>query len=200
MNVGFRISRIPAVALPIGLAVLLLVAPWFGLGIYWNQEIVLTVALALMVSGLNLSLGYAGELALGQVFVYAVGAYVSGNIALHISSDLFLSLLVAIAAALVIGVASGIPGLDARLALIFDRAERDVVCSRALGFGTGFEPSDSGDVQPRALGARRLRGLTTPSLAPGGNRAAANADRKSLITSLTHPEWLARRPPCRGGA
>ncbi len=108
---GFRISRIPAVALPIGLAVLLLVAPWFGLGIYWNQEIVLTVALALMVSGLNLSLGYAGELALGQVFVYAVGAYVSGNIALHVSSDLFLSLLVAIAAALVIGVASGIPGL-----------------------------------------------------------------------------------------
>jgi branched-chain amino acid transport system permease protein len=111
VSVGFRISRIPAVALPIGLAVLLLVAPWLGLGIYWNQEIVLTVALALMVSGLNLSLGYAGELALGQVFVYAVGAYVSGNIALHVSSDLFLSLLVAIAAALVIGVVSGIPGL-----------------------------------------------------------------------------------------
>ena len=98
-------------ALPIALALLLLVAPWLGLGIYWNQEIVLTVALALMVSGLNLSLGYAGELALGQVFVYAVGAYVSGNIALHVSSDLFLSLLVAIAAALVIGVVSGIPGL-----------------------------------------------------------------------------------------
>ena len=110
MNVGFRISRIPAVALPIGLAVLLLVAPWFGLGIYWNQEIVLTVALALMVSGLNLSLGYAGELALGQVFVYAVGAYVSGNIALHISSDLFLPSWW-LWAALVIGVASGIPGL-----------------------------------------------------------------------------------------
>jgi branched-chain amino acid transport system permease protein len=99
------------VALPIGLAVLLLVAPWFGLGIYWNQEIVLTVALALMVSGLNLSLGYAGELALGQVFIYAVGAYVSGNIALHVSSDLFLALAVAIAAALVIGLVSGIPGL-----------------------------------------------------------------------------------------
>jgi branched-chain amino acid transport system permease protein len=43
------------------LALLLAVLPWLGLGIYWNQEIVLTVALALMVSGLNLSLGYAGE-------------------------------------------------------------------------------------------------------------------------------------------
>lgn len=111
MNVALRIGRIPWVVLPIGLALLLLVAPWFGLGIYWNQEIVLTVALALMVSGLNLSLGYAGELALGQVFVYAVGAYVSGNIAVHVSPDLFLSLLVAIAAALVIGLVSGIPGL-----------------------------------------------------------------------------------------
>jgi branched-chain amino acid transport system permease protein len=111
VRVPLRIARVPAVALPVVLAVLLLVAPWFGIGIYWNQEIVLTVALALMVSGLNLSLGYAGELALGQVFVYAVGAYVSGNVALHFSSDLFLCLLVAIAAALVIGVVSGIPGL-----------------------------------------------------------------------------------------
>jgi branched-chain amino acid transport system permease protein len=111
VNVAPRIGRIPWVVLPIVLALLLLVAPWFGLGIYWNQEIVLTVALALMVSGLNLSLGYAGELALGQVFVYAVGAYVSGNIAVHVSPDLFLSLLVAIAAALVIGLVSGIPGL-----------------------------------------------------------------------------------------
>jgi branched-chain amino acid transport system permease protein len=108
---GSRIGRIPAVALPVGVAVLLVVAPWLGMGIYWNQEIVLTVALALMVSGLNLSLGYAGELALGQVFLYAVGAYVSGNVAVHLSPDIFLSLLFAIAAALVIGVVSGIPGL-----------------------------------------------------------------------------------------
>jgi branched-chain amino acid transport system permease protein len=106
-----RIGRVPTVALPIGVAVVLLVAPWLGMGIYWNQEIVLTVALALMVSGLNLSLGYAGELALGQVFVYAVGAYVSGNVAVHLSSDVFLSLALAIAAALVIGVVTGIPGL-----------------------------------------------------------------------------------------
>jgi branched-chain amino acid transport system permease protein len=108
---SIRIGRVPAVVVPIGLAVLLVLAPWLGLGIYWNQEIVLTVALALMVSGLNLSLGYAGELALGQVFIYAVGAYVSGNVAVHLSADLFLSLLFAVAAALVIGVVSGIPGL-----------------------------------------------------------------------------------------
>lgn len=106
-----RIGRAPAVVVPLGLAILLSLAPWLGLGIYWNQEIVLTIALALLASGLNLSFGYAGELALGQVAVYAVGAYVSGYVALNLSSDLFVSLLTAIAAALVIGLVSGYPGL-----------------------------------------------------------------------------------------
>jgi branched-chain amino acid transport system permease protein len=106
-----RIGRVPAVVVPLGLAAALSLAPWLGLGIYWNQEIVLTIALALLVSGLNLSFGYAGELALGQVAVYAVGAYVSGYVALNVSSDLFVSLLIAIAAALVIGLVSGYPGL-----------------------------------------------------------------------------------------
>jgi ABC-type branched-subunit amino acid transport system ATPase component/ABC-type branched-subunit amino acid transport system permease subunit len=105
------IGRVPAVVVPLALAALLLAAPWLGLGIYWNQEIVLTIALALLVSGLNLSFGYAGELALGQVAVYAVGAYVSGYVALNVSSDLFVSLLIAIAAALVVGLVSGYPGL-----------------------------------------------------------------------------------------
>jgi branched-chain amino acid transport system permease protein len=106
-----HIGRVPAVALPFALAVVLAVLPWLGLGIYWNQEIVLTIGLALLASGLNLSFGFAGELALGQVAVYAVGAYVCGYVALNVTSDLFVSLLCAIAAALVIGLISGYPGL-----------------------------------------------------------------------------------------
>jgi len=106
-----RIRRVPFTVIPLVLAALLALLPWLGLGIYWNQEIVLTIGLALLVSGLNLSFGYAGELALGQVAIYAVGAYVSGYIALNLTSDLFVSLLAAIAAALVIGLISGYPGL-----------------------------------------------------------------------------------------
>jgi branched-chain amino acid transport system permease protein len=106
-----RIGRVPAFVVPLGLAVVLAVLPWLGLGIYWNQEIVLTIGLALLASGLNLSFGFAGELALGQVAVYAVGAYVSGYIALNVTADLFVSLLCAIAGALVIGLISGYPGL-----------------------------------------------------------------------------------------
>jgi branched-chain amino acid transport system permease protein len=106
-----RIVAVPAVVIPLLLAVVLAALPWLGLGIYWNQEIVLTIVLALLASGLNLSFGFAGELALGQVAIYAVGAYVSGYIALNVTPDLFLSLLCAIGAALVIGLVSGYPGL-----------------------------------------------------------------------------------------
>jgi branched-chain amino acid transport system permease protein len=106
-----RIGRVPAPVIPLALAVAAALAPWLGMGIYWNQEIVLTIGLALLVSGLNLSFGYAGELALGQVAIYAAGAYVSGYVALNLTSDVFVSLMAAIAAALVLGLVSGYPGL-----------------------------------------------------------------------------------------
>lgn len=106
-----RIGRVPAFVIPFAIAVVLAVLPWLGMGIYWNQEIVLTIGLALLASGLNLSFGFAGELALGQVAVYAVGAYVSGYVALNLTADIFVSLLCAIAAALIIGLISGYPGL-----------------------------------------------------------------------------------------
>jgi branched-chain amino acid transport system permease protein len=67
--------------------------------------------LSLIVSGLNLSFGYAGELALGQVAMYAAGAYVGGYFAIHASPDLVLCVIVGALAALVVGLASGIPGL-----------------------------------------------------------------------------------------
>ena len=106
-----RIGRVPGPVVPVALAAVLAVLPWLGLDVYWNQEIVLTIALALLASGLNLSLGYAGELALGQVAIYAAGAYVSGYVALTYTADLFVSLLAAIAVALALGLLTGYPGL-----------------------------------------------------------------------------------------
>jgi branched-chain amino acid transport system permease protein len=106
-----RLMKTARPVLPVVLVVLVLLVPWLGLGLYWIREFGLVLMLALVVSGLNLSLGYAGELALGQVAFYAVGAYVSGYVAIHVSADIFLNLLVAAMAALVIGVVSGIPGL-----------------------------------------------------------------------------------------
>lgn len=96
----------------LGLGVLVLVAPWIGLGDYWSRQFILIAILALVVSGLNISLGYAGELALGQVALYAVGAYVAGYLAVSQGvTDILLCLLAAIAGAIVVGFVSGIPGL-----------------------------------------------------------------------------------------
>jgi branched-chain amino acid transport system permease protein len=96
----------------LGLGVVVLVAPWLGLGDYWSRQFILIAILALVVSGLNISLGYAGELALGQVALYAVGAYVTGYLAVsHGVTDILLCLLAAIGGAIVVGFVSGIPGL-----------------------------------------------------------------------------------------
>src|SRR5699024_6000393 len=67
--------------------------------------------LALIVSGLNLSFGYAGELALGHVAMYAAGAYTAGLMSKAGVTDLILQLIGGAAAALVVGIVSGIPGL-----------------------------------------------------------------------------------------
>ena len=96
----------------VGLGALVLVAPWLGLGAYWSRQFILIAILALVVSGLNISLGYAGELALGQVALYAVGAYVAGYLAVsHGVTDILLCLLAAMGGAVVVGFVSGIPGL-----------------------------------------------------------------------------------------
>lgn len=109
MTRALRLSR-PASALT--MAVIIGFLPWMGLNPYWVREIILVIILALVVSGLNTSLGYAGELAVSQVALYAVGAYVAGYLAVqHGVSDIALCLLAAIGAVVLVGLLSGVPGL-----------------------------------------------------------------------------------------
>jgi branched-chain amino acid transport system permease protein len=93
----------------VGLAWIL--APWIGVDTYWLIQLVMIAVITLIVSGLNLSYGHAGELSLGQVAMFAVGAYLTGYMALHGLNDLALTLVCAAAAAALIGVVSGVPGL-----------------------------------------------------------------------------------------
>ncbi|GAA1851079.1 branched-chain amino acid ABC transporter ATP-binding protein/permease [Pseudonocardia ailaonensis] len=98
-----------AVALAVGLVAI--VVPPTMLGVYDQRQIALIAVYTLIVSGLNLSFGYAGELALGQVAMFAAGAYVSAILANHGSKDLLLGLVAATLAAGVIGLVSGVPGM-----------------------------------------------------------------------------------------
>jgi branched-chain amino acid transport system permease protein len=83
---------------------------WWG-NVTWMRQIMLVCLLALTVSGLNLSFGYGGELAFGQVAYYAVGAYVAGYLGISGHPDILVSVLAAAGAAAAVGLISGIPGL-----------------------------------------------------------------------------------------
>jgi branched-chain amino acid transport system permease protein len=103
--------KVPSWTVPLIGAVIVILLPIVGIESTVQRQMVLICILALIVSGLNLSLGYAGELALGQAAVYAGGAYVSGYLGAHGHTELLLQLAAAAAMALLVGVITGIPGL-----------------------------------------------------------------------------------------
>src|SRR5690554_6259627 len=102
-----------APAVPLALVIILLAGPYFGLiGAVAARDIMLVATLALMVSGLNLVLGYAGELAVGQVAFYAIGAYIAGFVGMSLGqTDLLLGLVAVIFGAILVGLLTGVPSL-----------------------------------------------------------------------------------------
>ena len=78
---------------PLAGAVVVIALPFLGADAFVTLQVLLIAVMAMTVSSLNLSLGYAGELALGQVAVYAVGAYIAGDLGVHGHTDVLLQLL-----------------------------------------------------------------------------------------------------------
>lgn len=72
-----------AIVLPLLGAVLLVLFGVLSTDQYWLREISLIAVTALVVSGVNLSFGYAGEVQFGQVFMFALGAYVTMALAIR---------------------------------------------------------------------------------------------------------------------
>lgn len=111
MQIWRTLRALPSWTLPLALAVIVLLLPTLGLGFAMTRQVQLACILALVVSGLSLSLGYAGELALGQAAMYAAGAYTAGLMSIHGHTDILLQLVAAGAVALLVGIVTGIPGL-----------------------------------------------------------------------------------------
>ncbi len=106
-----RLNAVPPYTLPLLAAVALVLLPQLGVSATNQRQVILIAFLTLLVSGLNLSLGYAGELALGQPAIYATGAYVAAYMGEHGATDIVVQILAAVGAALVVGLLTGIPGL-----------------------------------------------------------------------------------------
>ncbi len=109
-HVGGELQRFGPVV-PLVLLVLVLILPWLGLSQFWLLEVVLMASYALVVCGVNLSFGYAGELALGQVGVFAVGAYLTAWLMSNGVNDIILCVLASAAAGALAGFITGLPGL-----------------------------------------------------------------------------------------
>jgi branched-chain amino acid transport system permease protein len=86
-------------------------APDLGLGISSSRQLVLVCFLCLLVSGLNLSYGFAGELSFASPAFYALGSYVTVIVTAHWVNDIALCLVVGILGGLLLGLISGVPGL-----------------------------------------------------------------------------------------
>lgn len=102
-----------APAFPIIILLVLLIGPYFGvIDASGARFIMLVGILSLLVSGLNMVLGYAGELSVGQVAFYAIGAYVAGFVGMTLGvNDILVGLLAVIGVAIVVGLITGIPSL-----------------------------------------------------------------------------------------
>ncbi|MBU2695243.1 branched-chain amino acid ABC transporter substrate-binding protein [Pimelobacter sp. 30-1] len=111
MPLARRIAAGPLWLVPLVLGILLILVPYFNLEYSIVRQLQLAMILSLLVSGLNLSLGFAGELALGQVAMYAAGAYTAGMLSQRGHTDILLQLVAAGVAALLVGIVTGIPGL-----------------------------------------------------------------------------------------
>ncbi len=93
--------------------VIVAVLPFLGLPNFWVRQVLLVCISALLVSGLNLSLGWAGELNFGLPAMYAAGAYLTAYFATRVFNDILICLVLAAVAAVLVGMLAGAPGLKA---------------------------------------------------------------------------------------
>lgn len=100
-----------ALALPIIAAVVVLLVPLIIPNAYWLQQISLIACIALVVSGSNVTFGYAGEIQFGQVFMFAAGAYVTMSLAIRGLNDVLLLLVIGGVVAGVLGLIISVPAL-----------------------------------------------------------------------------------------
>ncbi|MDL4775451.1 MULTISPECIES: branched-chain amino acid ABC transporter ATP-binding protein/permease [Thermomonosporaceae] len=78
---------------------------------FWTRKLFVIAVMSIVAVGLNLVLGYAGEYALGQVGIFAAGAYVTGVLTATYGWNAWAAMLAGVLAAALIGLVASVPGL-----------------------------------------------------------------------------------------
>lgn len=115
LRIAARTTWRPGPAARSGLLAACFVLAFFGPELFSEatvRTLMMTMVMGLVALGLNLMMGYAGQLALGHVFFYGAAAYVTGILAVEgTSTNLFVLLAAGIAVAVLAALITGIPGL-----------------------------------------------------------------------------------------
>jgi branched-chain amino acid transport system permease protein len=108
---GFLLGGRGALAVPIVAGLILLFLPELGGSSYWVHQVELIAIYALVVSGLNLSFGLAGEVQFGQVLMFAIGAYIAGALAERGTTDIVVLMLIGGVIAAIVATVIALPAL-----------------------------------------------------------------------------------------
>ncbi len=104
-------TRIKRLLVPVVLAVVVLILPRLVTSNYWMDLINLSISLAVACLGLNIVLGYAGQLSLAQAAFWGVGAYTSAILTTQFGLPVWAGMFAAFFVAAFFGVLLGIPTL-----------------------------------------------------------------------------------------
>ncbi len=96
--------------LPLAVALAVFFLPLYVAEAGILRTVTSVVLMAMLIVGVNITFGYAGDLTNGQAAVYAVGAYVGGYLAMQ-GLDVIIVLLASTAAGAALGLLTGIPGV-----------------------------------------------------------------------------------------
>ncbi len=98
---------------PLLAALILLVAvfPWLLNSSYWMNLVNLAISFSVACLGLNIVLGYGGQLSLAQASFWGVGAYTSALLTVNLGVPVWLGLVAAFLVAALFGIMLGIPTL-----------------------------------------------------------------------------------------
>lgn len=103
-------QRVPSWLVPLVISILVLAGPWWSFSLNTMSEVELIAITTLVVSGLNLTLGLAGEMSFVTVAMYGFGAYF-GGIALYHGQDLVVAALVSVVCSVVLSFVIAVAGL-----------------------------------------------------------------------------------------
>ncbi len=93
------------------LAIAVVVAPVFIKNPYYYSILIFVAINGIVVLGLTLLMGYAGQISLGQAGFFGLGAYLSAIFTVHLHLNPWLAMLLALVGTVLVGFVLGIPTL-----------------------------------------------------------------------------------------